>query len=80
MSPAPVPDLSGFPCLACAGPLDPSGRCPACSPDCPRCGEPTDAKQRCWSCGYRRCACGRDTGSVLIATCVCCGVKEVTGE
>jgi hypothetical protein len=42
---------------------------------CRGCGREADEKRRCWKCGFRPCeACGKGTGSVLIATCFTCGV------
>jgi hypothetical protein len=39
---------------------------------CPECGKPL-AADRCWNCAkYRRCACGRNTGSAFISICLPC--------
>jgi len=39
--------------------------------DCPGCRKPLD-RGRCWKCHWRRCRCGRDTGSAFISTCILC--------
>jgi hypothetical protein len=40
---------------------------------CPDCGKSLDRRQGCcWKCGWRRCGCGKQTGSPFIATCIPC--------
>src|SRR5262249_29202015 len=40
---------------------------------CPECGGPLNEKCACWKCHYRRCYCGRPTGSAHIELCWECG-------
>lgn len=43
---------------------------------CPSCKAQVDVRLRCWRCNYRRCACGRDTGSCFIGMCISCQAND----
>ena len=44
--------------------------------NCDQCGRPLDDKRRCWRCFWRRCPCGRPTGSAFLQLCLVCDLAE----